>query len=86
MSHIRYKSPQRVNDNYNKIANNSKNNIIIIYLIFCIFPDNYFIASLTSMSIPSPPTWPRNSTAVTFDPSRLHTDPYRSCDSHMMKG
>ena len=30
---------------------------------------------LTSMSIPIPPTWPRNSTAVTFDPSRLQTEP-----------
>ncbi len=29
----------------------------------------------TSKSIPMPPTVGRNSTAVTFDPSRLQTDP-----------
>ena len=28
-----------------------------------------------SRSMPTPPTLPRNSTKVTFDPSRLHTDP-----------
>lgn len=30
-----------------------------------------------SMSMPIPPTWPRNSTAVTFAPRRCHTDPCR---------
>lgn len=29
----------------------------------------------TSKSIPTPPMLPRNSTAVTFDPNLLHTDP-----------
>jgi len=29
----------------------------------------------TSMSIPIPPTWPRNSTAVTSEPSRDQTEP-----------
>ncbi len=29
----------------------------------------------TSASIPTPPTWPRNSTAVTSAPSRCQTDP-----------
>ena len=31
-----------------------------------------------SKSIPIPPTFPKNSTAVTFDPNRLHTDPSSS--------
>ena len=31
-----------------------------------------------SISMKTPPTWHRNSTAVTFDPRRLHTDPYNS--------
>lgn len=30
-----------------------------------------------SMSMPIPPTWPKNSTAVTLEPSRCHTDPCR---------
>lgn len=30
-----------------------------------------------SMSMPIPPTWPRNSTAVTLAPRRCHTDPCR---------
>lgn len=28
-----------------------------------------------SMSMPIPPTWPKNSTAVTLEPRRCHTDP-----------
>lgn len=36
-----------------------------------------------SMSMPMPPTWPRNSTAVTLEPRRCHTDPCRTEDKHL---
>lgn len=38
----------------------------------------YDLTHATSRSIPTPPTLGRNSTAVTFDPNLLHTEPSSS--------
>lgn len=40
----------------------------------CLVRDRWMVLDI-SMSIPKPPTWPKNSTRVTSEPSRDQTDP-----------